>query len=74
MLVWQGLIGILVKLSSGSIVAVRTLYELNVSSILKEILSTYDLSYGMSSPHTVDGHCNQVCIFVYINRSRMLWQ
>ncbi|KAB1223893.1 E3 ubiquitin-protein ligase UPL4 [Morella rubra] len=58
--IYNGLIGILVKLSSGSIVAVRTLYELNVSSILKEILSTYDLSYGMSSPHTVDGHCNQV--------------
>ncbi|GLT72296.1 hypothetical protein SLA2020_442450 [Shorea laevis] len=58
--IYKGLIGILTKLSSGSIVAFRTLYELNISSILKDILSTYDLSHGMSSPHVVDGHCNQV--------------
>jgi E3 ubiquitin-protein ligase TRIP12 len=58
--IYNGLIGILVKLSSGSIVAFKTLYELNISSILKDILSTYDLSHGMSSPHTVDGQCNQV--------------
>ncbi|KAJ0088161.1 hypothetical protein Patl1_32033 [Pistacia atlantica] len=56
----QGLIGLLVKVSSGSLVAFRTLYELNISSILKDILSTYDLSHGMSSPHVVDGHSNQV--------------
>ncbi|PRQ43454.1 putative aminoacyltransferase, E1 ubiquitin-activating enzyme [Rosa chinensis] len=56
----NGLIGLLVKLSSGSVVAFRTLYELNMSSILKDILSTYDLSHGMSSTHVVDGHCYQV--------------
>lgn len=60
---WQGLLGLLVKLSSGSIVAFRTLYELNISSILKNILSTYDLSHGMSSPHMIDGHSNQVFFF-----------
>lgn len=59
---WQGLIGLLVKLSSGSFVAFRSLYELNISSILKDLLSTYDLTHGMSSPHSVDGNCNQVCI------------
>ncbi|KAG7964552.1 hypothetical protein I3843_09G176100 [Carya illinoinensis] len=58
--IYNGLIGLLVKLSSGSIVAIRTLYELKISSILKDILSTYDLSHGMSSPHMVDGHCDQV--------------
>ncbi|XP_050242873.1 E3 ubiquitin-protein ligase UPL4 isoform X2 [Quercus robur] len=58
--IYNGLIGILVKLSSGSIVAFKALYELNISTILKDILSTYDLSHGMSSPHTVDGQCNQV--------------
>ncbi|TQE09362.1 hypothetical protein C1H46_004999 [Malus baccata] len=56
----NGLMGVLAKLSSGSVVAFRTLYELNISSILKDILSTYDLSHGMSSNHVVDGHCNQV--------------
>lgn len=56
----NGLIGLLGKLSSGSVVAFRTLYELNISSTLKDILSTYELSHGMSSSHVVDGHCNQV--------------
>ncbi|XP_009358184.1 E3 ubiquitin-protein ligase UPL4 isoform X1 [Pyrus x bretschneideri] len=59
-LVSNSLMGVLVKLSSGSVVAFRTLYELNISSILKDILSTYDLSHGMFSNHVVDGHCNQV--------------
>ncbi|XP_024982786.1 E3 ubiquitin-protein ligase UPL4 isoform X2 [Cynara cardunculus var. scolymus] len=58
--VHTGLIGLLVKLASGSMVAVRTLFDLNISSILKDILATYGLSHGMSSPRTVDGHCNQV--------------
>ncbi|GFY93356.1 ubiquitin-protein ligase 4 [Actinidia rufa] len=58
--VYTGLIGLLVKLASGSIVAVRTLFELNITSILKDILSTPDLSHGSVSPNMVDGHCNQV--------------
>ncbi|XAR69030.1 Ubiquitin--protein ligase [Bertholletia excelsa] len=59
--VYTGLIGLLVKLASGSILAVRTLFELNVSSILKDILSTYnDLSFRLPSPYMVDGPCNQV--------------
>lgn len=56
-----GLIGLLVKVASASILAVRTLFELNISSILKEILSSYDISHGMSSAHMVNGHHNQVC-------------
>ncbi|XP_052173032.1 E3 ubiquitin-protein ligase UPL4 isoform X2 [Diospyros lotus] len=58
---YTGLIGLLVKLASGSILAFRTLFELRVSSILKAVLSTYDLSQGMVSPNMmVDGHCNQM--------------
>ncbi|KAJ0503251.1 putative HECT domain, armadillo-like helical, HECT, E3 ligase catalytic domain-containing protein [Helianthus annuus] len=48
-----GLIGLLVKLASGSMIAVRTLFDLNISSILKDILSTYDLSHGVPSPRAV---------------------
>ncbi|KAF9680312.1 hypothetical protein SADUNF_Sadunf06G0108100 [Salix dunnii] len=58
--VYNGLIGLLVKLSSGSVVAFKTLHELNISSILKDILTSYDLSHGISSPHVVDGQGNQV--------------
>nr|XP_043609568.1 E3 ubiquitin-protein ligase UPL4 [Erigeron canadensis]XP_043609569.1 E3 ubiquitin-protein ligase UPL4 [Erigeron canadensis] len=58
--VHTGLIGLLVKLASGSMIAVSTLFDLNISNILKDILSTYDLSHGMPSPRAVDGHSNQV--------------
>ncbi|XP_014491916.1 E3 ubiquitin-protein ligase UPL4 isoform X2 [Vigna radiata var. radiata] len=59
-LIYNGLIGLLVKLSSGSLVAFRILYELNISSIFREILSTFDLSYGVSTSQLVGGHCNRV--------------
>ncbi|CAI9293823.1 unnamed protein product [Lactuca saligna] len=58
--VHTGLIGLLVKLAFGSMVAVKTLFDLNISSILKEILSIYDLSHGVPSPRTIDGHYNQM--------------
>ncbi|KAL6998251.1 E3 ubiquitin-protein ligase upl4 [Sarracenia purpurea var. burkii] len=58
--VYTGLIGLLVKLASGSIVAVKTLFDLNISSILREILSTYDLAHGILSPNMVNGHCDPV--------------
>ncbi|XP_060201629.1 E3 ubiquitin-protein ligase UPL4 [Lycium barbarum] len=58
--VYVGFIGILVKLAAGSIVAVRALFELNISHILKDILSTYDFSHGVPSTLMVDGHYNQV--------------
>ncbi|XP_059667702.1 E3 ubiquitin-protein ligase UPL4 isoform X2 [Cornus florida] len=58
--IYTGLIGLLVILASGSIVAVRTLFEQNISSILKDILSTYYIAHGMPPSNMVDGHCNQV--------------
>ncbi|CAA3018631.1 E3 ubiquitin- ligase UPL4 isoform X1, partial [Olea europaea subsp. europaea] len=59
--IYVGLIALLVKLASGSAVAFRTLLELNISSIIKDILSTYDLSHhGMLSTSVVDGHCSQM--------------
>ncbi|KAM7468155.1 hypothetical protein LguiB_015717 [Lonicera macranthoides] len=58
--VYTGLIGLLAKLASGSTVALTTLFELNISSILKDILSNYDLLHGMPSSPVADGHCNQV--------------
>ncbi|KAL3536312.1 hypothetical protein ACH5RR_004773 [Cinchona calisaya] len=54
--IYLGLVGLLVKLASGSIVAIRTLFEINISSILQDILSSYDLSHNAM----VDGQCNQV--------------
>ncbi|KAL2323294.1 hypothetical protein Fmac_027673 [Flemingia macrophylla] len=59
-IIYNGLIGLLVKLSSGSLLAFRTLYELNISSILRDILSTFDLSHGVSPSQLVGGHCNRV--------------
>lgn len=47
------------KLASGSMIAVKTLFDLNISRILKDILSTYDLSHGVPSPRAV-GQSNQV--------------
>ncbi|KAH6805943.1 ubiquitin-protein ligase 4 [Perilla frutescens var. frutescens] len=55
-----GLIGLLVKLATGSTVAFRTLFELNISSIVKDMLSTYDLAHGMQSTPMVDGHQSQI--------------
>lgn len=55
------------KLASGSFTAVRTLFELNISSILKDILSSYELSHGMPSQHVAIGQCNQVYILHLIS-------
>ncbi|OVA09927.1 HECT [Macleaya cordata] len=43
------LIGLLSRLASGSVAAVRTLLELNISCTLKNILSSYDASHSTSS-------------------------
>ncbi|XP_031397200.1 E3 ubiquitin-protein ligase UPL4 [Punica granatum] len=58
--VYNGIIGMLVKLCSGSANAFRTLHELNICGILKDVLSTGDLSHGVSSPHQANGHSIQV--------------
>ena len=57
---WQGVIGLLRNLSSGSILAFRTLYELNIGYRLKEIISTYDISHSVSSTHPNNTCSNQV--------------
>ncbi|XP_020553308.1 E3 ubiquitin-protein ligase UPL4 isoform X3 [Sesamum indicum] len=55
-----GLIGLLVKLAAGSIVAFRTLFELNISNTVKDMLSTYDLSHGTLYVSMVGGHHSQI--------------
>jgi len=60
-LVIQGIIGLVTKLASGSADAVGTLFELDIGSILKDVLSNTDLSHGMPPPRGVDKNCNQVC-------------
>ncbi|PIN18482.1 E3 ubiquitin protein ligase [Handroanthus impetiginosus] len=57
---YVGLIGLLVKLAAGSTVAFRTLFELNVSNTVKDMLFTYDLSHGLQSTPVVDGQHSQI--------------
>lgn len=71
---WQGLIGLLVKLATGSTVAFRTLFELNISSIIKDMLSTYDLAHGMQSTPMVDGHQSQVGYSLSLKHTHTLTQ
>ncbi|CAJ1968461.1 unnamed protein product [Sphenostylis stenocarpa] len=59
-LIQQGLVGLLVKLSSGSLLAFSTLHELNISNILRDILSTFDLSHELSMSQHISGHCDLV--------------
>ncbi|XP_014491908.1 E3 ubiquitin-protein ligase UPL4 isoform X1 [Vigna radiata var. radiata] len=59
-LTYYGLVGLLVKLSSRSFVAFRKLYELNISSILTHILSTFELTNGVSMSQQIGGNCNWV--------------
>lgn len=56
----QGLIGLLTKLASSSLVAVRTLFELNISSTLRSILMASDLSHGTPYSPFEDVQSNQV--------------
>ncbi|KAI4369179.1 hypothetical protein MLD38_017656 [Melastoma candidum] len=58
--VYNGMIGLLVKLCSGSYTAFKNLHELNICNILKDIITTHELSRTMSSSHLSDGHCLQV--------------
>ncbi|KAJ4911554.1 E3 ubiquitin-protein ligase UPL4 [Raphanus sativus] len=58
--VYNGVIGLLRKLSSGSTLAFRTLYELNIGYRLKEIISTYDISHSVSSTQPINACSNQV--------------
>ncbi|CAH2074396.1 unnamed protein product [Thlaspi arvense] len=58
--VYNGVIGLLRKLSSGSTLAFKTLYELNIGYRLKEIMSTYDISHSVASTHPINACSNQV--------------
>lgn len=62
--VYTGLIGLLCKLASGSVDAFKTLLELNISSTLKHILSTYDIARGMAAFNVGGEQCNQVHEFM----------
>lgn len=57
---YSGLIGLVAKLASGSSDVVKTLFELDIGSILKDILSNSDFSHGMPSPRALDKNCYQV--------------
>ncbi|CAN8257322.1 unnamed protein product [Cochlearia groenlandica] len=58
--VYNGVIGLLRKLSSGSTLAFKSLYELNIGYRLKEIMSTYDISHTVSSTHPMNACSNQM--------------
>jgi E3 ubiquitin-protein ligase TRIP12 len=58
----QNLIGLLAKLACTSLVAVKSLFELGVSSTIKGILITSDISHGM--PYLpLEKQNNQVDLF-----------
>jgi len=58
----QNLIGLLAKLACTSLVAVKSLFELGVSSTIKGILITSDISHGM--PYLpLEKQNNQVGLF-----------
>ncbi|XP_073151453.1 E3 ubiquitin-protein ligase UPL4 [Henckelia pumila] len=55
-----GLIGLLAKMAAGSTIAFKALFELNISSTVKDMLSSYDLSHGTHSIPMLDGHYSQI--------------
>ncbi|XP_008805036.2 E3 ubiquitin-protein ligase UPL4-like [Phoenix dactylifera] len=57
---YTGLISLLTKLATSSLVAVRTLFELNISSILRNILMASDLSHGTPCSPFEDVQSNQM--------------
>lgn len=66
----QDLIGMLARLASGSLAAVRTLFELNMSSTLKDILASTDLSHG--TPHSHVGNIDPNQVFNHAQQTCML--
>ncbi|ONK77022.1 uncharacterized protein A4U43_C02F2300 [Asparagus officinalis] len=57
---YVGLIGLLTKLASKSLLAVRTLFDLNISNILRGILVASDTSHGTPYSPLQDTQPNQV--------------
>lgn len=59
---WQGLIGL-------ACATYFWFYHNSEDSILKDLLSTYNLSHGMASFPTVDGHSNLVnSLFLFLQK------
>ncbi|KAL2933844.1 E3 ubiquitin-protein ligase UPL4 [Bienertia sinuspersici] len=58
--IYTGLVGVVAKIASGSPDAVKTLFELNIGSIIKDGLSNSDLPHGTPSPRSVDNNYAQV--------------
>ena len=54
----------LARLASVSLVAIRTLFEQNMSSTLKDILTSADLSHRRPHSHLGDMHSNLVFNYV----------
>uniref|UniRef100_A0A1D1YN22 HECT-type E3 ubiquitin transferase n=1 Tax=Anthurium amnicola TaxID=1678845 RepID=A0A1D1YN22_9ARAE len=57
---YHDLIRLLTRLASGSLVAFKALLELNISSTLRGILETADISHNVSYSFRVNGHADQV--------------
>ncbi|XP_075474736.1 E3 ubiquitin-protein ligase UPL4-like isoform X1 [Primulina tabacum] len=55
-----GLIGLIAKMAAGSTIAFKALLELNISSTVKDMLSSCDLSHGTHSIPMLDGHYSQI--------------
>ncbi|XP_051130279.1 E3 ubiquitin-protein ligase UPL4 isoform X2 [Andrographis paniculata] len=55
-----GLIGLLAKSAHGSTVAFRSLFELDISSTVKDLLSTYTLTEGAQSTQVVEWQHSQI--------------
>ncbi|XP_021751622.1 E3 ubiquitin-protein ligase UPL4-like isoform X2 [Chenopodium quinoa] len=57
---YTGLVGLVAKIASRSADAVRTLFELNIGRIVKDVLSNSDNSRVTPSPRTKDSNCSLV--------------
>ena len=56
----QGLIRILSKFAGGSVLAAKTLFDLNISSIVRDVLTGSSLVPGMSGSLALDRPTDQV--------------
>uniref|UniRef100_A0A803N3D8 HECT-type E3 ubiquitin transferase n=1 Tax=Chenopodium quinoa TaxID=63459 RepID=A0A803N3D8_CHEQI len=57
---YTGLVGLVAKIASRSADAVRTLFELKIGRIVKDVLSNSDVSHVTPSPRTKDSNCSLV--------------
>ncbi|XP_047316490.1 E3 ubiquitin-protein ligase UPL4-like [Impatiens glandulifera] len=57
--IYSGLVGVYVKLASGSIRAVRSLFDHDIIAMVKDIFSSFDLSHSIASSHVTEGFSGQ---------------